>query len=660
MKVIMNHSRPYFLLLISIFLFSFHTNSEKSKIVFPWKKAGLTERQAAAHLLSRFTYGAKPGEVDKVVEMGLEKWFLQQLNGDLADTEVVSRLKDYDALQLSNSQVLAIYPRTPQVLKMAEEDGVLSKDTLDKSDKEKYKPMIEAYMARKGFKPRKELERQFVNQKIIRAAYSNNQLKEVLTDFWFNHFNVSVTKNDCAEFIPAYERDVIRPNVIGKFEDILIATAKSPAMLFYLDNFNSSGNNSDFTTKGKEKFQKRIAASYGKDSSKVMEKVIGNKKSQGLNENYAREVMELHTLGVDGGYTQSDVTQAAKILTGWSVYPISDYGFGSAVKKFIEKTGEETLKEKGFVHEGDFFFAANRHDNSEKVVLGKTFHSSNGYEEGMELLKMLAHHTSTANFICRKIAVRFVNDNPSKALTDKMVKTFLSKNGDIKEVLLTMVSAPEFWNNDAIRQKTKSPFELAMSAVRSLNADIDRPYALYNAINKMGQKMYAYQAPTGFPDRGQYWINTGALLNRMNFGLSIASQKNLGTKVDLLALNQGHEPESAEAALKLYCNILLPERNLNETIKRLTLLLNDPELQKKVTTAAEKHVVKDNYGTSDMNTKVTSDNMQSMGEFQGEDVAGKKGKKQKELVAMNSNPMGKNMLSQVVGIIIGSPEFQRR
>ena len=639
----------------SCLLFSFSATNGNGTNSFPWKKAGLTQRQAAAHLLSRFTFGARPGDVDMVVAMGLDKWFQQQLQGGLPDSNVANRLKDYDALNLTNTQVLAIFPRNGQALKMAQEEGVISKDTIDKSDKEKYKAILQAYMAKKGFKERKELERQFVNQKIIKAAYSNNQLQEVLTDFWFNHFNVSVTKNDCAEFIPAYERDVIRPNVLGKFEDLLIATAKSPAMLFYLDNFNSSGTNTDFNARDNGKFQRRIAAKFGNDSAKMIEKIKG-RKGQGLNENYAREVMELHTLGVDGGYTQSDVTQAAKVLTGWTVYPISDYGPSAGIRKVIEKIGENNLVEKGFVHEGDFLFAANRHDNSEKVVLGKTFHSTNGYEEGVELLKMLAHHTSTANFIVHKLAVRFVSDNPPKSLTDKMTQTFLTKNGDIKEVLLTMVSSPEFWSNDAMRQKTKSPFELAMSAVRSLNADIEKPFALYKAITKMGQKLYAYQAPTGFPDKGQYWINTGALLNRMNFGLAIAAQRNLGLKVDLLALNQNHEPESAEAALKIYSNLLLPERNVDETVKRLTPLLNDPELQKKVTKAADTHTTIE----SNMNDKMKPGNMESDTNAMDDDNTDRKNKKKNESLAMNNTNAGKNMLSQVVGIIIGSPEFQRR
>ena len=541
----------------SFLLLSFfqHPNY-KQHFSFPYKKAGLTEREAAAHLLSRFTYGATPGQVDKVVEMGLEKWFEQQLSGSLPDDSLDQKLTGYDALKLSNAQIVNTFPNPGQILRMAVKDGKVDKDSV-KTDKKEYRETLRAYMQEKGLKPQQELFRQFINQKVLRAAYGNNQLQEILTDFWFNHFNVSITKNDCAEYIPNYERDVIRPNVFGKFENLLLATAKSPAMLLYLDNFSSSGENTNAdlpqNQKLRQMIQQRQEGMMTDSAQKNQLKKLQNaKKAQGLNENYAREVMELHTLGVDGGYTQQDVTQAARVLTGWTLYPNSDYGPGNQYRKIIEKVGEDKLTERGFVHEGDFLFAINRHDNKEKTVLGKTFAANGGYEEGVQLLKMLAHHPSTAKFICRKLAVRFVSDNPPQSLIDKMAKTFTEKDGDIKEVLITMTTSPEFWSKDVIRAKTKSPFELAISAVRALNVDIKQPYQLFVWADKMGQKMYFYQAPTGFPDKGQYWINTGALLNRMNFGLAIASQRIAGTKLDLLSLNNRHEPESAIAALLTY------------------------------------------------------------------------------------------------------------
>jgi uncharacterized protein (DUF1800 family) len=634
---------------------------------FPYKKAGLTDRQAAAHLLSRFSYGATPGDVDKVVAMGLEKWFAEQLEAKLADDTLTQLLNDYDAIKLSNQEVVTLYPRNPQILRMAIRDGYLDKDSVNKGDRQKYRDQIMAYMKEKGIRPEQELFRQFYNQKILRAAYTNNQLQEVLTDFWFNHFNVSMTKNDCSQFIPAYERDVIRPNALGDFETILLATAKSPAMLYYLDNFTSMA--ADNPANNPQQARRRMQAEaridmMAKDTSamgQALKKAQQVRKSRGLNENYAREVMELHTLGVDGGYTQKDVTEAARVLTGWTVYPFTYYG--AAAKKQLDRLGEDKMEKQGFVRDGDFLFAANRHDKNTKTVLDKTFRGA-GYEEGVELLKMLAHHNSTAQFICKKLAVRFVNDNPSKALVDKMAKTFLAKNGNIPEVLTTMVSAPEFWNKEALREKTKSPFELAISSVRTLDAKIRQPYQLYQWITRMGQKMYFYQAPTGFPDNGKYWINTGSLLNRMNFGLALASNRIPGVQVDLYALNNHHEPESAEAALATYGKMIMPERDLEASIKRLTPLLNDPELDKKVDEAAGKTTTPQ-QAMMETNNNEEANVMDEASELMPKQKKnGKPGKNKnnprRDAYAMQDAKGTNNMLSQVVGIIVGSPEFQRK
>ena len=632
---------PLALLFCGILLSSFISEKEtKSNSSFPYKQAGLTEKQAALHLANRFTYGIKQNDIDEMLKMGLEKWFQQQLDGKIADDALNKMLSKYDGINLSNKEVADQYPKNAYVLRMAIKDGYIDKDSVDKGDKSEYRKVLIKYMHEKNFKPQQALFKQFFNQKILRASYSNNQLQEVMTEFWFNHFNVSMTKNDCAMYIPAYERDIIRPNVFGKFKTLLLATAKSPAMLYYLDNFNSavSISNTSMTVN-----PMMISSNLNEsEKSAAIKKIQENKKNQGLNENYAREVMELHTLGVDGGYSQEDVTQAAKILTGWTVYPFDNYGPGSAVRKLIDKIGEDNLANRGFVHEGDFLFAANRHDNQEKTVLGKRFGSNTGYQEGIDLLEMLAKNQATAKFICKKIAVRFVSDQPAQSLIDKMVNTYSSKDGDIKQVLITMVNAPEFWASEALRAKTKSPFELAISAVRGLNAEITQPLQLYNWVEKMGQKMYYYQAPTGFPDKGQYWINTGSLLNRMNFGLALAAQKIPGIKFDLAALNQNHEPESAQAALSTYAKILLPERDLNQTIKRLTPMLNDAELMSKVDQAANK-------------------NSQSANEMQSKD---------EQMTMMEERPMiakqqensqtNLSSLAQVVGVIIGSPEFQKR
>jgi uncharacterized protein (DUF1800 family) len=283
------------------------------------------------------------------------------------------------------------------------------------------------------------------------------------------------------------------------------------------------------------------------------------------------------------------------------------------------------------VRNGDFFFVQSRHDIKQKQILGKIYPENGGYQEGVDLLSMLAHHKSTAKFICKKIAVRFVSDNPPQSLIEKMSKTFLEKDGDIKQVLITMVNSPEFWSKKVLREKTKSSFELVISSVRALNAKVVSPFQLYKQLEKMGQKIYYYQAPTGFPDRADYWINTGALLNRMNFGIEISSQQIRGTRVDLLKLNNNHEPENAEAALRTYARLLMPERDMEPTIKRLLPLLTDPSLKQKLLKSS---------------TAIKSDESMELDDLFSEEY--------------NKPKSEMNSLAQVVGIIIGSPEFQRR
>jgi len=317
------------------------------------------------------------------------------------------------------------------------------------------------------------------------------------------------------------------------------------------------------------------------------------------------------------------------------------------------------MANSGFVHEGDFMFNPNKHDNGEKVVLGHHFGPNGGYEEGVTLLEMLAHNPSTAKFITKKIAVRFVSDNPPQSLLNKMAATFTEQDGDIKQVLITMVTSPEFWSAQSLREKTKSPFELAISSVRALNATITAPYPLYLWITKMGQKLYYYQAPTGFPDKGQYWINTGALLNRMNFGLALASQRIPGIKFDLAALNNHHEPESPQAGLAIYGRLIMPERNLDATIARLTPMLNDPDLGKKIDDAAGKSAPAQADMQSTDNDQMM-DKVDNPKNFKGKLNKGGGAGGDRLMYAMQNSPGNNSMLSQVVGILIGSPEYQRR
>ena len=626
-----------------------------SGVKMPYKKYGYTERQAAARLLDRFTFGAKPGQIDEMINIGIDRWFEQQLEGQIEDAEVAKRVSNFKTLSLNNETIVNTYMNAGQIARFAVRNGLIDKDSNFKADRADYRYKIRTTMEQQGFRPIVELQSELINQKIIKAAYSNNQLHELLTDFWFNHFNVSLTKNQCKQYIMTYERDAIRPNVVGNFETMLLATAKHPAMLEFLDNASSVSNKNNLVNKKanalvEQRLQKKADDKMANNdpAAQFAQQALNAKKVQGLNENYAREIMELHTMGVDAGYSQNDVTSVARALTGWSVRPLIKDAPGN---NLIERVGKDNLEKRGYFFENDFMFRADKHDDSAKIILGKPFPANGGYKEGEEVIHMLATNAATANFICKKIATRFVNDTPSVVLVKNMATVFQKTNGNIKAVLMAMVYDAAFWNQSITREKVKSPFELVVSAVRATNADVQQPFQLYNWCTKMGQKLYYYQAPTGFPDNAAYWINTGALLNRMNFGLAFAGQKIPGVKMDLLALNSNHEPESADQALALYSKFLLPERDNAANIKRLSTLVRDENVADKINQAAEK------TNSSSLDEMMNTDMMDTKEKKANEKVV--LGKKSRPFI-MPSNAGNNSMVAQVTGIIIGSPEFQRK
>jgi len=607
----------------------------------PYKKAGLTEQEAALYLLNRFTFGPKPGQVEEVVKQGLENWFMAQLQANSDNEAVRLRLANYPALTMPTDSIVNTYLQPAQLLRLAIAKGYVDKDSVDKSDRPAYREALKKMQADYGFRPIQELQRELINQKVIRAVYSDAQLQEVLTDFWFNHFNVSLTKNQVQQLVLPYERDAIRPNVLNSFSSLLFATAKHPAMLLYLDNALSISNENDYAKrqlKGAQRLldlnaaKKMLAAASGsEDSMQKMDAMenqittqIKKRKSQGLNENYAREVMELHTLGVNGGYTQSDVTELARALTGWGVKPM--YEEGPLAKRFSNATPDQLLR-RGLLVQDCFLYSGDKHDESSKIILGKSFTAKGGYNEGMDALAMLASHPATAHFIATKLAAKFIADEPPVAVVDEMAKTFLQSKGDIKEVLLTMVMHPGFWAKAKEKEKIKSPFELAVSAIRATGTEVVAPYQVFTWSEKMGQKFYFYQAPTGFPDRASYWINTGSLLNRMNFGMAIAAQKIPGFRTNLLQLNQNHEPESVEEALQIYTKLLLPVSDQKENSERIMSIVRAQNIDQKIASAT-----KDSGGMQDM---------------------------QKDAMTTGDNTPLKSM-AQVVGVIIGSPAFQRK
>jgi uncharacterized protein (DUF1800 family) len=354
--------------------------------------------------------------------------------------------------------------------------------------------------------------------KLLRAIYSERQFEEVMSDFWFNHFNVFVEKGLDRLMVTSYERDVIRPHALGKFEDLLVATAKSPAMLFYLDNWLSVGPDS---AKALGIPAQRPYGPYARRYPPPRPKP--GKRGQGLNENYGRELLELHTLSVNGGYSQHDVTEAAKVFTGWT----------------IDNPAQG----------GRFKFDPLMHEPGPKFVLGHRI-KPKGEGEGMELLHRLATSPQTAHFISLKLAQRFVSDDPPPALVDRMAKTFLKKKGDIREVLNTLFHSPEFWDDQTYRAKVKTPLEFVASAVRATGAEVEDAVPLTRQLNSMGMPLYGAQPPTGYSMKAETWVSSSALLNRMNFALALTSGKIKGVKADAAQL-AGNNPQTPDAALTL-------------------------------------------------------------------------------------------------------------
>jgi uncharacterized protein (DUF1800 family) len=360
--------------------------------------------------------------------------------------------------------------------------------------------------------PRGVVTDELLQAKLLRAIYSQRQLEEVMTDFWFNHFNVFIGKGADHILLTSYEQDVIRPHALGKFEDLLVATARSPAMLFYLDNWLSVGRNS-MQALGIPAHPRR----YGPYSypPRLARNANPKRKISGLNENYGRELLELHTLSVNGGYSQRDVTEVAKVFTGWT----------------IEKPFEG----------GTFRFDQRRHEPGPKFVLGHHV-KPKGEGEGREVLHLLAASPQTAHFISLKLAQRFVSDDPPPQLVDRMAKTFLKKKGDIREVLSTLFHSPEFWDENAYRSKVKTPLEFVASAVRATGADVQDAMPLARQLNNMGMPLYGAQPPTGYSMKADTWVSSSALLNRMNFALALTAGKIRGVKVDATQLAEAPAP----------------------------------------------------------------------------------------------------------------------
>jgi uncharacterized protein (DUF1800 family) len=539
--------------------------ADEAKIQAKLFQKKLSKDDQILHALDRLTFGPRPGDVERVKKIGLKKWIFEQLHPDRMDENPVleAQLQALESLRMTPLEALQHYP-SPQMIRaiangkqplpddlllrasverlitrykvrraeaaglavpapdpnpdlepvrtLAEvlapaELAIVNGGSLDKKREllesmppERIEDVLIAMNQRERLKlfaaasstirreifllngPQQVVAYDLLDSKMLRAVESTRQLGEEMDDFWFNHFNVYYEKGADRFLIPQYEREAIRPHILGQFRDLLEATAKSPAMLFFLDNFESVRPDIDANNKNR-------------------------KVKRGLNENYGRELMELHTLGVNGGYTQKDVTEVARCFTGWTIQE----------------------PRKG----GGFFYNDKLHDKGEKIVLGHVIAAGGGIDDGEQVLDILARHPSTAHFISKQLAQRFVADNPPEALVHRMAQTFLATNGSIREVMRTMLDSKEFWSEGAYRAKVKSPFEMVASSARALDANVIDAWALAGQVGTLGEPLYRKLEPTGYSNLSSEWVNSAALLGRMNFALQLAQDHVESVKVDV-------------------------------------------------------------------------------------------------------------------------------
>jgi len=449
----------------------------------------LSRSQQIDHILNRLAYGPRPGDVERVRAMGVERWIGQQLSPErIKDSAADSAVAPYQTLATPTSELTSMF-REVRTARLAKKDSSPAAAGVPAEVRRTLQLSLAEVSA----------------AKLARAVSSDRQLYEQMVDFWENHFSVFAGKGQTRLFIPAYDRDVIRPFAMGKFRDLLGAVAKSPAMLFYLDNAQSVADSAHQTLAGsrRPRLARPVGSRPGLRPGSAIAPVIAARPPRGLNENYARELMELHTLGVDGGYTQQDVIEVARALTGWSIDP----------------------------REGAFVFRPAIHDADEKTVLGTRLSANRGIEDGEQVLDILTRNPSTAKHITRKLVVRFVSDSPPPALVDRCANVFSKSDGDIRETLRCVVTSPEFFSKQAYRAKVKTPFELVASALRATDASLDKTPRSVQIVARLGQPIFGRQTPDGWPDRAEDWVNAGAMVNRVNFGLTLASGRMPGVNV---------------------------------------------------------------------------------------------------------------------------------
>ncbi len=509
----------------------------------------LTEDQKILHLLSRAGFGPRPGDIERVKKIGIERYLDEQLHPeDVADDFLTRPLQSLNTLQATLPELFQNFlpppPRpvptptptpTPLAVKKdgemagqreGEKEGRSIPQSLNPSVPQSPRPQVTPTPVDTQ-RPLRELQQ----AKLLRAVFSERQLQEVMVDFWFNHFNVFAGKDNERLMLTIYERDVIRPNALGKFKELLTAVAQSPAMMVYLDNFLSQME------------QPPPPPRYDADGN-----LLPPPRRPGLNENYARELMELHTLGVDGGYTQKDVQEVARCLTGWTV-------------------GQQPNQM--------FIFRPRSHDKGEKLVLGKRIAAGGGIEDGLRVLDLLAKHPSTAKFISFKLAQRFVADEPPASLVERAAEVFTKTDGDIRQVVRAILTSPEFYSAKYYRNKIKSPLELAASAIRATGAATDAAAPLVQTVARMGEPLYQCQPPTGYSEDSSRWLSSATLLERMNFALALVGNRINGTRVEVGRFVAAETAKDQKRLLDGLLATLIHSEVSKETRDNLTKVLSD-------------------------------------------------------------------------------------
>lgn len=665
-----------FFLMLAMFSPFFAVGANAQAMMRKTSAKSLTEDQKVLHVLNRLGFGARPGDVEKVRSSGLNKFIEQQLNpASLNDSVANAKVKNLDILTMETSEIFAKYPNPGALLRMLEgnngrnanaqnrNNAMEEKNDQDvQAERRERRQKITKIYQEYDLRPANQILRDLSASRVLRAVYSEKQLQEQMVDFWTNHFNVFAGKGATRWYLTSYDRDVIRPNALGNFKDLLVGTAQHPAMLFYLDNFQSispdaqTGNN-----RGNNRLQKMLESGQPiparmrenlKERFKVndeqldarlkqmREQAKNPKPKRGINENYAREVMELHTLGVDNGYTQKDIQEVARAFTGWTI--ADPHGYRKAAANMIkgeeDKRTNRLAKQMGVpedIESGEFYFNPRLHDNGEKIVLGQKI-KEGGIGDGLKVIDILVKSPATAKFIARKLAVKFVNDNPSEELVEKVANAFNKSNGDIKTTLRALFTSDEFYAPENYRAKIKTPFELLASSLRALDADTNASPAVLGLLQKMGEPLYGYQAPTGYPDTAEDWVNTGALLERMNFAVALSSNRIRGTRVNL----KNFEASDKEQILSKAINGIL-EGEISPTTKATLLKqIEQPLIEPKLEEQAEEN---------------DSGVMENASMQIGQGLKNRQNR-QNQLLP----PSGNAEVFKVVGLLLGSPDFQRQ